>query len=994
MSSLSRRLRMLALPAILFAIGACGSTDQIVSPVNLHPVSTAYVGGAATVVISQVFGGGGNGAGTVSSPFAPFRNDFIELYNATSSPVNLTGWSVQYASSAGTTWAVTNLSGTLQPGQYYLVQQAAGVNTMAASLPTPNATGTIAMSATAGKVALVNSTTALAGSGCPLLSTSSIVDFVGFGGANCSEGTATPVLSNTTAAVRKNGGKTDDNDNSLDFTVSPTITPRNTASPINPVTPQLPVASITVTPANGAVKVGFTLPFNAVAKDASNNATSSTFAWSSSNTAVATINPTTGVATGVSVGTTTIIAKSLNNVEGSTTLNVTVDGTVPPPLPAVRFSEVHYDNDGIDVGEGIEIEAPAGTNLAGYKVGLYSLSDGVVTNYDTRTLSGLVPSLCSGRGVIVLEYPSNGIQNGGNDGMALIDASGAVIEFLSYEGVLTTTIGTSTLTSTDIGVSQTSAALGTSLQRSATGTWTSGSSNFYGCNGRTTGRALTGFAFGGRAPSDAALPVGFESQIFVTARQGTVVVPHVWSSDTPAIATIDADGVIRSIAPGDAIFRATTTDGLSTATYTLPMVLGVASTTALYIGNAAFGEPTDGNPADDFIIRRMEYTSSFNTTRNTPNWVAYNLEQSHLVSGADRCNCFTYDPELPQAKRYTTNEFTGVGDIYNRGHLVRSADRTTGTLDNARTYYFSNIIPQAADNNQGPWSVLETYLGNLARNSDREIYIITGVAGNIGTLKNEGDVVIPGSVWKVAVIMPRNQGLANLTTLSSAEVIAVIMPNVNGIRNVPWETYKTTVDAIELLSGYDLLALLRDDLETAIESNTKFPDAATNGPFTEVVGTVIPISAAASTDPDGDALTFRWSFGDGAMATGVNTTHTYSTAGTFTVRLIATDVRGLADTVFTTANVQSAAQAIERAITATSLLEANGVLGKGPANSIAAKLRNAQKQAERGGHQAASNILGALLNELDAMVKTNRVMASNVAILRSLVERSIVALRL
>ncbi|MCX7043401.1 MAG: lamin tail domain-containing protein, partial [Gammaproteobacteria bacterium] len=108
----------------------------------------------AQVLISQVYGGGGNSG-------AQYKNDFIELFNAGSSAVDLTGWSVQYASSAGTTWAVTPVSGTLQPGQYLLVQQAAGANTLATPLPTPDNTGTIAMSGTAGKVALHNAITAL-----------------------------------------------------------------------------------------------------------------------------------------------------------------------------------------------------------------------------------------------------------------------------------------------------------------------------------------------------------------------------------------------------------------------------------------------------------------------------------------------------------------------------------------------------------------------------------------------------------------------------------------------------------------------------------------------------------------------------------------------------------------------------------------------------------------------------------------------------------------
>jgi len=171
------------------------------------------------IVISQVYGGGGNTGAT-------YTNDFIELFNAGGAPVDITGWSVQYASATGTTWLVTALTGTIQPGHYYLIQEAAGSGgTM--PLPTPDATGSIAMSGTNGKVALVVNDTALTGS-CP----AGVVDFVGYGGtANCYEGSGpTPTLSNTTAALRNNNGCTDTNNNAADFSVS-APTPRNSAAP-------------------------------------------------------------------------------------------------------------------------------------------------------------------------------------------------------------------------------------------------------------------------------------------------------------------------------------------------------------------------------------------------------------------------------------------------------------------------------------------------------------------------------------------------------------------------------------------------------------------------------------------------------------------------------------------------------------------------------------------------------------------------------------------
>ncbi len=177
---------------------------------------------ANDIRISQVYGGGGNTG-------APYLNDFVELFNAGSTTVDITGWSIQYTSSGGNSWGSqkTALAGTVAAGHYYLIQLGGGANGVA--LPTPDATGTTGMAATSGKVALVSSTDSLATDTCPLGST--VVDFVGYGTANCSESSnAAPGLSNTTAAIRADGGCTDTDDNAADFTAS-APTPRNTSSP-------------------------------------------------------------------------------------------------------------------------------------------------------------------------------------------------------------------------------------------------------------------------------------------------------------------------------------------------------------------------------------------------------------------------------------------------------------------------------------------------------------------------------------------------------------------------------------------------------------------------------------------------------------------------------------------------------------------------------------------------------------------------------------------
>jgi predicted extracellular nuclease len=175
------------------------------------------------IVISQVYGGGGNAGATL-------KNDFIELYNRGSAPVAVTGWSVQYASSGGTTWTNrTPLTGTIKPGRHYLVQEAAGAGGTQ-SLPTPNATGNIAMAAGSGKVALVtenvNLTCAADCDAAP-----NVRDFVGYGAANDFETAPTPVLTNTTAALRNGAGAVDTDNNLADFAAG-SPNPRNTPPPV------------------------------------------------------------------------------------------------------------------------------------------------------------------------------------------------------------------------------------------------------------------------------------------------------------------------------------------------------------------------------------------------------------------------------------------------------------------------------------------------------------------------------------------------------------------------------------------------------------------------------------------------------------------------------------------------------------------------------------------------------------------------------------------
>ncbi|MEV7006909.1 ExeM/NucH family extracellular endonuclease [Streptosporangium sp. NPDC051022] len=215
MRALSRALAALA----AFGVAATGVTALTSVPAQAEP---------GTVVISQVYGGGGNTG-------APLTNDFVELFNRGSAPVALDGWSVQYGSATGTgTFAanpVVPLSGTLAPGQYHLVQLGGGTNGV--PLPAPDTTGATNMSATAGKVVLARSAQGLACNGgstpCAPEQTALIADLVGYGNANYFEGTAAPALSATTAALRGDHGCADTDVNGTDLQAAAPA-PRNRAT--------------------------------------------------------------------------------------------------------------------------------------------------------------------------------------------------------------------------------------------------------------------------------------------------------------------------------------------------------------------------------------------------------------------------------------------------------------------------------------------------------------------------------------------------------------------------------------------------------------------------------------------------------------------------------------------------------------------------------------------------------------------------------------------
>ena len=159
-------------------------------------------------------------------------------------------------------------------------------------------------------------------------------------------------------------------------------------------------------------------------------------------------------------------------------------------------------------------------------------------------------------------------------------------------------------------------------------------------------------------------------------------------------------------------------------------------------------------------------------------------------------------------------DYTGSG--YDRGHMVRSEERTKTAADNEATFFTDNLLPQYHDLNAGPWLRLENYCQKLAQKQNKELYVI---AGGVFPSKPETigkGVAVPTSTYKIVVVLDRNQSVENVT--ESTRVIAVNMPNKKGILSEGWGQYRTTVADLEKATRYNFLSDVPERIQKALES--------------------------------------------------------------------------------------------------------------------------------------------------------------------------------
>jgi endonuclease G len=249
--------------------------------------------------------------------------------------------------------------------------------------------------------------------------------------------------------------------------------------------------------------------------------------------------------------------------------------------------------------------------------------------------------------------------------------------------------------------------------------------------------------------------------------------------------------------------------------------------------SSASAHLTMGNPSNargttpfNYLMVKHQYALSYNRGSHIPNWVSWKLNNGWLGS-VPRNDNFRADQSLPNAfYRVSRSDYLRSG--FDRGHMTPSADRTNTVSNNSATFLMTNMIPQAADNNQGPWASLEAYSRSLVLQG-KELYIIAGGRGKCGTGRNGRTcsfraatnrrhlISVPARTWKVIVVLDRpGSGVRGVTR--STRVIAVDIPNIQGIRSNRWQDYRISVDTLERRTAYDFLSAVPQNIQNVIEA--------------------------------------------------------------------------------------------------------------------------------------------------------------------------------
>jgi endonuclease G len=249
---------------------------------------------------------------------------------------------------------------------------------------------------------------------------------------------------------------------------------------------------------------------------------------------------------------------------------------------------------------------------------------------------------------------------------------------------------------------------------------------------------------------------------------------------------------------------------------TLPAGAIIDATLQMQLGNPS-NATNDPNNHDHYLIQRPVEAIDYSDHLGEPNWASWDLTTSD-IGNSGRSSSFFTDTNLPPGfYEVTTDDYDGVGTIdFNRGHMCPSEDRTDNTTDNDMVFFMSNIIPQAADNNQGVWANFEDYCRSLAQ-SGNELLITCGPSIFNGTLIPSGKAAIPEYTWKIAVVVPLGDGTALSRITTNTRVITLRIPNTNGVSS-SWQNFITSARQIEVDTGFTFFTALPTNIAAVLRN--------------------------------------------------------------------------------------------------------------------------------------------------------------------------------
>ncbi len=231
----------------------------------------------------------------------------------------------------------------------------------------------------------------------------------------------------------------------------------------------------------------------------------------------------------------------------------------------------------------------------------------------------------------------------------------------------------------------------------------------------------------------------------------------------------------------------------------LPAGATIDATLQMQLGNPS-GATADPSNHNHYLIQRTVEALDYSDDLGEPVWASWDLTSGDIGNSGRSADFFT-DTNLPAGfYEGTTDDYNGVGNInFNRGHMCPSEDRTDNTNDNDMVFFMSNIIPQAAVNNQTVWANFEDYCRTLASGGN-ELLITCGPSLFNGTFIPSGKAQIPQYTWKIAVVVPLGSGTALSRITAATRVITIKIPNSNNV-TANWQDYITSASQIEVDTG-------------------------------------------------------------------------------------------------------------------------------------------------------------------------------------------------